>query len=199
MIKDMFQSISLVWPAGHLQKPRGEGRIWRPLPFGGGQEACSEPSFSCKTTSPQPRLLAASVCGRNAQTPVLPPPGRDSLPFLLTHPRRGSSKQKVIVDRKRGQIFPSPAGFLGTKTATQDNKECRRRSPEGAGGTPASTPAARLPTRDPTGHMTASLTIPVVGESDSPRHPVTASCGATRATEETGGAISALPGWSDAF
>jgi hypothetical protein len=48
--------------------------------------------------------------------------GRDGLPFLVTHPRGVSSQQKVIVDRKRGQSFPSAASFPGTKTATKDKK-----------------------------------------------------------------------------
>lgn len=55
--------------------------------------------------------------------PALAPQlGRGSLPFLMTHTGRVSSQQNVIVDEKRGQALPSPASFLGTKTATQDNK-----------------------------------------------------------------------------
>lgn len=78
------------------------------------------------------------------------PLGRGRLPFLMTHPGRVSSQQNVIVDRKRGQTFPSPASFLGTKTAAQDNTVC------GLENTP--TPCHPLTCLDPQCHVSAGLT-----------------------------------------
>lgn len=76
----------------------------------------------------------------------------------MTHTGRVSSQRNVIVDKKRGQAFPSPASFLGTKTATQDNKVC---GPEKMHIMP---PPTHL---DPQCHVSAGLTV--VGDSGSCR------------------------------
>ena len=54
------------------------------------------------------RPLAALVRGRKPPTPALPSPSQGLIALPGDSPRRVSSEQKVIVDRKRGQTFPSP-------------------------------------------------------------------------------------------